>query len=99
MTASIFSIIFGIISVITLVVSYYFQAKSKLREGAEKAIVIAETLDAIGEVKLAAAIEMVYELVPPIFKPIFTKEQIKLIVQTSFDKIKEYYVLKQKQSN
>lgn len=93
--ATILSIIFGIISVIAVFASYYFNIKSKIQEAAEDAINAAEELDAIGAEKMKAAVDYVYGLIPAAFKPFLTKEAIQQVIQFTFDRMKEY-ALKQK---
>lgn len=87
------TILFGILSVGALLVSYYFSVKSKLQGTIEDAIVSAEELDEIGAVKMAAAVETVYATVPAALKPFFSKATIENLIQIAFNKIEEYAAL------
>ena len=86
----IFSLIFGLISVLLSFVGYYFYVRSEIYRKTEDAVNNAETADEIGREKLKTATEQLYLSVPALLKPFFTKAQIELIVQSAFDKIEEY---------
>ena len=86
----IFSVIFGLISVLLSFIGYYFYVKSELYRRTEDAVNNAETQETLGREKLKIATEQLYMTVPALFKPFFTKEQVELIVQNAFDKIEEY---------
>ena len=92
----IFSLIFGLISVLLSFIGYYFYVKSEIYKNTEEAVNSAETDGSLGSEKLKMATEQLYLTVPALFKPFFTKDQIELIVQSAFDKIEEY-AKKQKQ--
>lgn len=97
-TTTILTIIFGILSVAAIFISYYFSIKAKIKEAAADAVNAAEELDAIGAEKLKAAVEQVYTLVPATLKPFLTKEVITQIVQFTFDRMEEF-AIKQENKN
>lgn len=86
----IFSIIFGLISVLLSFIGYYFYVKSEIYRKTEDAVNNAETQETLGREKLKIATEQLYMTVPSLLKPFFTREQVELIVQSAFDKIEEY---------
>ena len=86
----IFSVIFGLISVMLSFIGYYFYVKSEIYRKTEDAVNNVETEGALGREKLKMATEQLYLTVPSLLKPFFTREQIELIVQGAFDKIEEY---------
>ena len=79
-TTAILTIVFGILSVVAIFISYYFNIKTKIREAAAEAINTAEELKTIGAEKLIAAVNQVYTLVPMALKPFLTKEVITQII-------------------
>ena len=86
----IFSIIFGLISVLLSFIGYYFYVKSEIYRKTEDAVNNAETQETLGREKLKIATEQLYMTVPSLLKLFFTREQVELIVQSAFDKIEEY---------
>lgn len=91
-TTAILTILFGVLSVITIILSYYFSIKTKIQEAAGNAINAAEQLNAIGIEKLEVATGQVYALVPTALKPFLTKELVRQIVQFTFDRMKEFAI-------
>ena len=99
MDATILTIIFSIVSIIATYISYYFSVRAKIQEAAETAIVDAEELDAIGQEKMAVAVEQVYSLVPIGLKPFFTRATIEQIIQYTFDRIEDYVFVQNEKKN
>lgn len=76
--------------------TYYFDIKRKLQEKVNGAISDAEDLERDGAEKMAAVVDSLLSIIPPIFKPFLTRKAVEKIVQAAFDKIEEYA---QKQEN
>lgn len=98
MWAKILTILFAILAVLGVFVSYYFYIRSKVFAATEDAVNNAEQDDKVAEEKMELAVNQIYSIVPAFLKPFFTKEAIKGIVQMAFDKI-EAYAEKQKKKN
>lgn len=90
MKAEIFTIIFAILTIAGVFVSYYFYVKSKVYAATEAAVNDAEQEDKTAEEKMRFAVSEIYSIVPAVLKPILTPQAIEKIVQKAFDKIEEY---------
>lgn len=86
----IFSIIFGVVSLLLSFIGYYFYIKSEVYRKTEDAVNNAEAEGTVGKEKLKAATEQLYAVVPALLKPFFSREQVEHAVQTAFEKIEEY---------
>lgn len=86
----ILTIVFGILSVAVSILAYYFQVKSTLTKKVNGLINDEEDTKNIGEAKKAEVVEQLYALVPIMFKGVFNKQFLGLLVQEAFDKIEEY---------
>lgn len=89
-TEIILTVALGVLAVIATFISYYFYVRKKAQEAAEGAIDEAEQDDKSGEEKLEIATEQVYAIIPAILKGILTKNMIRKIVQSAFDRIERY---------
>lgn len=90
MKTEILTIIFAILTVAGVFVSYYFYVKAKVYAATEAAVNDAEQDDKLAEEKMKFAVSEIYAIVPAVFKPILTPQAIEKIVQKAFDKIEEY---------
>ena len=84
------TIIFALLSVAGVFVSYFFSVKAKVYAATEDAVNNAEQDDKSAEEKMAFAVEQIYSIIPAVAKPFFSKKLIQEIVQRAFDKIEEY---------
>lgn len=85
-----FEIFLSILSIFITFFGYYLLVRSELQKNAGDAINFAEKTSLKGQEKMNVAVAQIYELVPIAFKPIFTTELIKKIVQEAFDKMQEF---------
>lgn len=88
-----YSILFALLFLMAIGVSYYFLVKFKIEHMAADAIISAEELDIAGEQKMEMAINILYSIVPVGLKPLFPRWIIREIVQTAFDKIENYAIM------
>jgi len=86
----ILSIVFGILSLAGVFVSYYFHIKSKITKAATESIDKAEVSDKTGEEKFKEAVDLVMALIPTVAKPFFSRKFVENIVQMAFDSIKSF---------
>lgn len=89
-TSIIINIILGIVAVLGSFISYYYYIKSVLQKAANDAINNAEHDGTTGEEKLELATTTVYSLVPKFMRTTITKNLVKSLVQSAFDKIDAY---------
>lgn len=82
--------ILGVLSVGVTFASYYFSIKSKIEKFAHNAVNEAEDFGESGLEKMEIAIDQVLSIIPPILKPIFTRQFVECIIQEAFDKMKEF---------
>lgn len=87
---TILTIIFAILAVLGVFLSYYFHVKAKVYAETENAVNNAEQDDKTAAEKMAFAVDQIYSIVPVALKPLFSKKLIEKIVQKAFDKIEEY---------
>ncbi len=81
----------AVLSIALAVVSYYFDVKKRLVEGANKAIAKVEDPDKEGKEKMAVVVDkLYYDIVPKVLRPLFSKQKIEAIVQKLFNEIEEY---------
>lgn len=90
MNETLLTIIFGVLAVIGYFLSYYFHIKAKIYAATEKAVDEAEQDDKVAAEKMELAVNQIYDLIPAILKPLFSKEVIKGIVQNAFNSIESY---------
>ena len=90
MLETILTIVFAVLAVIGTFLSYYFHVKAKVYAATESAVNDAEQDDKTAEEKMELAVNQIYDIVPAVAKPLFTKKVITKIVQAAFDKIEEY---------
>lgn len=88
--SEIISLVISLLAVAVTLVSYYFYIKQKLRESALNAINSAENADAAGAEKMRLAVDQVYALVPPLLKPVISRELVGQLIQAVFDKMQEF---------
>lgn len=84
------NVILGITAVMLTLVNYYYSVKSRLQRNAGDAINEAELSEFDGEDKMKIAVFQIKQLVPDLFKPLFTDEVIEKIVQEVFDKMQDF---------
>lgn len=90
MEQTLLTILFALLAVIGSFLSYYFYVRSKVYAATEEAVNDAEQEDKVAEEKMAFAVNQIYDIVPAILKPLFTKKAIEKIVQKAFDAIEKY---------
>lgn len=90
MTDYILTIIFALLAVLGLCLSYYFHVKAKIYAATENAVNNAEQDDKTAAEKMSLAVEQLYSIVPTALKPFITRKVLEKIVQAAFDKIEEY---------
>ena len=90
MWANILAIVFAVLAVLGIFVSYYFYIRSKVFAATEDAINNAEQEDKVAEEKMELAVNQIYGIVPAFLKPFLTKKMIERFVQMAFDRIEEY---------
>ena len=90
MLEEILLIISSLVSVVAICLGYYKFIRKKLETGALDAINKAELTGYPGAEKMQYAVDAVYNIVPAVLKPFFTKELIEVIIQGVFDKMEEY---------
>lgn len=88
--SEIINIVLVALSVILACIDCRSQVKKIIASAANEAINAAEDRNLIGEEKMEKAIEFVLTKIPAIFKPFISKESIKKVIQTAFDKIKSF---------
>lgn len=88
----------SVLSVALSFLGYYFYIRAKLEQAASGAVESSERDGADGEQKLKEATELIFALVPAVFKPIISRRTVERIVQAAFDKI-EAYAKKQMKKN
>lgn len=86
----VFTIIFAVLAVAGVFLSYYFHVKAKIYAETESAVNNAEQDDKTAAEKMELAVSQIYSIVPAVLKPFFSKNVIEGIVQAAFDKIEEY---------
>lgn len=84
------TIIFAVLAVLGYILSYYFSVKAKIYAATEDAVNNAEQDDKEAAEKLEFAVNQIYDIIPAVAKPFFSKKLIEKIVQKAFDKIEEY---------
>ena len=87
---NVLTIVFAILAVFGYFLSYFFSVKARIYSATEDAVNNAEQEDKESTEKLEFAVNQIYELVPTVAKPFFTKNLIRKIVQKAFDKIEAY---------
>ena len=90
MWETILTIVFAVLAVLGVFLSYYFYIRSKIFAATEDAVNNAEQEDKVAEEKMELAVNQIYGIVPAILKPFFTKAVIEGFVQMAFDRIEEY---------
>ena len=93
-TELIYSIIVTIITLGLGFLSAYFKTRNKLADKVNEGIANAEaeyadTTKAGGE-KFEYVINFLYEYIPSVLKPIFSRNMLSTIVQSAFDQIEDY---------
>jgi hypothetical protein len=86
----IIEIILGIFTIVLTFISYYYAVKNNLQKAAGDAVNSAERNELEGKEKMAIAVEQIYDIVPTVLKPLFTREMIEKIVQEVFDKMQAF---------
>ncbi len=87
---NILTVIFAILAVAGIFLSYYFHVKAKIYSETENAVNNAEQDDKVAAEKMTLAVDQIYGIVPTVLKPLFTRKVIEKIVQKAFDRIEEY---------
>ena len=82
----------SLVSAGAVCLGYYIDIKKKLETGAVDAINKAEQTDYHGAEKMQYAVDIVYNIVPKVLKPLFSKTIIEVIIQGVFDKMEEYAI-------
>lgn len=95
MKETIFNVVFALLAVFFICLSYYFYIHAKINAATEDAVNNAEQDDKTATEKMSLAVDQIYSIVPIAFKPFITKKTIQAIVQKAFDSI-EAYAEKQK---
>lgn len=95
MKETIFNVVFALLAVFFICLSYYFYIRAKINATTEDAVNNAEQDDKTAAEKMSLAVEQIYGIVPIALKPFITKKTIQAIVQKAFDSI-EAYAEKQK---
>lgn len=95
MKEKIFNVVFVLLAVFFICLSYYFYIRAKINAATEDAVNNAEQDDKTATEKMSLAVDQIYSIVPIAFKPFITKKAIQAIVQKAFDSI-EAYAEKQK---
>lgn len=95
MKETIFNVVFALLAVFFICLSYYFYIRAKINAATEDAVNNAEQDDKTATEKMSLAVDQIYSIVPIAFKPFITKKTIQAIVQKAFDSI-EAYAEKQK---
>lgn len=83
-------IIFGVVTLLAMFVSYYFYVKGVLISAASGAIDSAEATDKVGEEKFKMVCEQLKSLIPAVMKPFINDTLIEVIVQGTFDAIESF---------
>lgn len=87
---TVLTIIFAILAVLAVFVSYYFHVKAKIYAETENAVNNAEQDDKTAAEKMELAVNQIYSIIPAVAKPFIARNVIEGIVQAAFDKIEEY---------
>ena len=69
---------------------YYFVIRYDLSRAVNEAIDTVEGLNAKGAAKMREAVDILYVIVPPVFRIFITKARIESLVQKAFDKMEAY---------
>ncbi len=84
------NLIFVILIIIGGFVINYFKTNSKFKDKIAALINFAESKFNDGEQKKEYVINTIYSIIPAVFKPILNKTIIGMMIQSTFDSIKEY---------
>lgn len=95
MKETILNVVFALLAVFFICLSYYFYIRAKINAATEDAVNNAEQDNKTATEKMTLAVDQIYSIVPIAFKPFITKKTIQAIVQKAFDSI-EAYAEKQK---
>jgi hypothetical protein len=90
MLEEILLIISSLVSVVAICLGYYRYIRKKLETGAVDAINKAELTAYPGVEKMQYAVDIVYNIVPAVLKPFFSRDVIEVMIQGVFDKMEEY---------
>lgn len=90
MKETILNVVFALLAVFFICLSYYFYIRAKINAATEDAVNNAEQDDKTATEKMSLAVDQIYSIVPIAFKPFITKKTIQAIVQKAFDSIKAY---------
>ena len=88
--SGILNIVMPILTIVSIVVGYYFNIKQKLLDAVNGKIDEAEVDELDGEQKMLYVVNELYDLVPLAYRSIFNKLFIEKLVQKAFDKIEDY---------
>lgn len=86
----ILTVVFAILSIAGILVSYYFYVKNKITKAIADEVDSAEIDDATGPEKKAEVIAQLQKLIPAVLKPFITYKMLDALVQTVFDGIERY---------
>lgn len=86
----ILTVVFAILTIAGILVSYYFYIKSKITKAIAGEVDNAEQDDIEGPKKKAEVIAQLQTLIPAVLKPFITYAMLDKLVQTVFDGIERY---------
>lgn len=86
----ILTIVFAVLSIAGILVSYYFYIKGKITKAIADEVDNAETDDTEGPKKKAEVITQLQKLIPAVLKPFITYKMLDALVQSVFDGIERY---------
>lgn len=86
----ILTVVFAVLTIVGILVSYYFYIKGKITKAIAGEIDNAEAEDIEGPKKKAEVIAQLQNLIPAVLKPFITYAMLDKLVQTVFDGIERY---------
>jgi hypothetical protein len=87
---TILAIVFAILSIVGIVLSYYFYVRNKISTAITSQVDNAEDLEVEGEKKKAEVVLQLKNIIPVILKPFISDALLESLVQAAFDKIESY---------
>lgn len=86
----ILTVVFAVLSIVGILVSYYFYVKNKITKAIADEVDNAEIDDVEGPAKKEEVIAQLQKLIPAVLKPFITYKMLDALVQTVFDGIERY---------
>lgn len=80
----------GILALIATFISYFCHVKSKLINSVPGTIDDVEIDGKVGKEKFDEAVNIIMERIPAILKPFIKRTYVEMLVQKTFDKIKDF---------